>query len=110
VFVSPLARPNRMVLTAARPDRSSFGCGDNDRYPYFDACMLQTLPSAGDLSALGREVQACVAAMEKSTGMTPPSEPQFFVGAQLKPLLPFYPLARAGPAPAQELSSARRTP
>ena len=110
VFVSPLSRPDRMVLTAARPDRSSFGCGDGDRYPYFDACMLETLPTAGDLNVLGHQVQACVAAKEKATGMSPPSEPQLFVGAQLKPLLPFYPLARAGPGPAQELSPARRTP
>jgi hypothetical protein len=109
VFVPPLSRPDRMVLTAARPDRSSFGCGESDRYPYFDACMVETLPKAGDLSALGHEVQACVAAKEKATGMAPPSEPQMFVGSQLKPLLPFYPLARAGPSPA-ELSQNRRTP
>ena len=109
VFVPPLSRPDRMVLTAARPDRSSFGCGESDRYPYFDACMLETLPKAGDLGALGREVLACVAAKEKATGMAPPSEPQMFVGSQLKPLLPFYPLAHAGPL-ASEPSSGHRTP
>ncbi len=27
IFVPPLAAPNRMILTAARPDRTSFGCG-----------------------------------------------------------------------------------
>jgi hypothetical protein len=109
VFVPPLSRPDRMVLTAARPDRSSFGCGESDRYPYFDACMLETLPKAGDLAMLGREVQACVAGKEKSTGMSPPSEPQMFVGSQLKPLLPFYPLAHSAPL-ASELSPGRRTP
>ena len=30
-----------MVLTAARPDRTSFGCGEADKYPYFDDCFLQ---------------------------------------------------------------------
>jgi hypothetical protein len=108
VFVPPLSRPDRMVLTAARPDRSSFGCGESDRYPYFDACMLETLGKATDLNLLGRGVQACVAEKEVATGMTPPSEPQMFVGSQLKPLLPFYPLAPA--AVAAELSSTRRTP
>jgi hypothetical protein len=92
VFVPPLSRPDRMVLTAARPDRSSFGCGESDRYPYFDACMLETLPHAGDFAALGRNVQICVASKEKATGMAPPSEPQFFLGSQLRPLVPFYPL------------------
>ena len=102
VFVAPLARPNRMVLTAARPDRSSFGCGSSDRYPYFDACVIQTMPQATDFADLGRRVQACVADREKATGMTPPSEPQLFIGSELKPLIAFYPfdhVAAAGRTP-----------
>ncbi len=75
-------------LTAARPDRSSFGCSESDKYPYFDACMLQVLPQAHDFVALGPAVQDCVARREVETGMSPPSEPQFFVGAQLRPILP----------------------
>jgi hypothetical protein len=93
VFVRPLAQPNRMVLTAARPDRSSFGCGEADKYPYFDQCVLESLPSAGDFAVLGTAVQACVARREVKEGMKPPSEPQLFIGAQLKPLLPLYSLA-----------------
>lgn len=109
VFVPPLSRPDRMVLTAARPDRTSFGCGQSDRYPYFDACMVQTLPKAADFMALGREVQACVADKEKQTGMAPPSEPQMFVGSELKPLVPFYPLAHVA-AGGSELSRAAGAP
>ncbi len=109
VFVQPLARPDRMVLTAARPDRSSFGCGSSDRYPYFDACVIQTLPSASDFADLGRKVQVCVADREKATGMTPPSEPQMFVGPGLKPLIAFYPFSHEAPPP-PELSKAGRTP
>jgi hypothetical protein len=88
VFVPALADNNREILTAARPDRSSFGCSESDKYPYFDACMLQVLPSAHDFIALGPAVQTCVARREIETGMAPPSEPQFFVGAQLRPILP----------------------
>ena len=109
VFVPPLSRPNRMVLTAARPDRASFGCGQTDRYPYFDACMIETLPASADFVDLARRVQGCVAAREKATGMAPPSEPQLFVGAELKPVIAFYPFTHAaagGPA----LSPAPRTP
>ena len=95
VFIPPLSRTDRMVLTAARPDRTSFGCGTEDRYPYFDACMLDTAPSAPDFAALGRAVQSCVAAKEVATHMAPPSEPQLFIGARLRPLVPFYPLAHA---------------
>ena len=99
VFVPPLSRPDRMVLTAARPDRSSFGCGESDRYPYFDTCMLQTLPKARDFLDLGRQVQRCVADKEVATGMSPPSEPQLFVGSELKPVAPLYPFPRIPPSP-----------
>jgi hypothetical protein len=90
VFVPPLATANRMVLTAARPDRSSFGCGEADKYPYFDDCFLQSMAAAKDFPTLARAVQACVAAREVKEGMKPPSEPQLWVGPQLRPLLPLY--------------------
>ena len=95
VFVPALSGPNRMVLTAARPDRSSFGCGEADKYPYFDQCVLESLPGGGDFAALAATVRACVATREKKEGMKPPSEPQLYIGTQLRPLLPFYPLAVA---------------
>jgi hypothetical protein len=95
VFVPVLAAPNRMVLTAARPDRSSFGCGEADKYPYFDQCVLESMPGVGDFAALGATVQGCVARREIKEGMKPPSEPQLFIGAQLRPLLPLLTLASA---------------
>src|ERR1700761_1049173 len=61
VFVPALAGPNREILTAARPDRSSFGCSESDKYPYFDTCMLKVLPTVHDFVALGSAVQGCVA-------------------------------------------------
>jgi hypothetical protein len=95
VFVPTLARPNRMVLTAARPDRSSFGCGEADKYPYFDDCFLQSMTGAHDFPGLGRAVQACVAAREVETGAKPASEPQLFVGGALKPILPLLAFSKA---------------
>jgi len=97
VFVPALAGPNRMVLTAARPDRSSFGCGEADKYPYFDQCVLESLPQSSDFAALGRTVQGCVAARETKEGMKPPSEPQLYIGAGIKPLLPLLALNTGGP-------------
>lgn len=92
IFVPELAAPNRMVLTAARADRTSFGCGESDRYPYFDDCFLRAFPAAHDFRALAGAVQACVARREQETGMSPPSEPQLSIGAALRPLLPLYAL------------------
>lgn len=90
VFVPALADANRMIMTAARPDRSSFGCSESDKYPFFDTCFLKVLPSVHDFTALGPAVQACVAQREQETGSAPPSEPQVSVGASLRPILPLY--------------------
>ena len=92
VFVPALAGANRMVLTAARPDRSSFGCGEADHYPYFDDCFLKSFGQAHDFAVLGRMIQACVAAREIETHMSPPSEPQLWIGPALAPLVPLYAL------------------
>jgi hypothetical protein len=88
VFIPSLGRPERLVLTAARPDRTSFGCGQNDRMPYYDACVLQALPTAPDFLALAVETARCVAAMERAAGLRPPSEPQIFVGQEMRATLP----------------------
>lgn len=80
VFVPVLAAPNRMILTAARPDRSSFGCGEQDTYTFFDTCVLAQLPLASSFPELGRKAKACVAAREKAMGYGPPSDPQLSVG------------------------------
>ncbi|NQE60496.1 C13 family peptidase [Caulobacter sp. RHG1] len=94
VFIAPLQKNNRLILTAARPDRASFGCGESDKYPYFDDCFLSSAPQAKDFAALGAGVQACVARKEKETGAEPASEPQVWVGAALRPMLPLYAFPR----------------
>ncbi|HTI66005.1 MAG TPA: C13 family peptidase [Caulobacteraceae bacterium] len=90
VFVKPVSDVNRAVFTAARPDRTSFGCGESDRYPYYDDCILSSFPKVGDFQALATTTKDCVAAKEVATGMKPPSEPQISVGAGLRPMLPLY--------------------
>lgn len=90
VFIPPLQKPDRLILTAARPDRASFGCGESDKYPFFDDCFLSAAPNARDFTALGAGVQACVARREKETGAEPASEPQIWVGPALRPMLPLY--------------------
>jgi hypothetical protein len=90
VFVPALAAPDRLIMTAARRDRSSFGCGEADRYPFFDACVLEALPTVSDFLALARRARACVARRERQEHMTPPSDPQIVVGSRF-PNLPFAP-------------------
>ena len=90
IFVRPLAAPNRMVLTAARPDRTSFGCGETDKYPYFDECFLNTIVRSRHFQALAAATRECVRQRELAEKVSPPSEPQVFVGADLLPVLPLY--------------------
>jgi hypothetical protein len=94
IFVPTVYGANRMVMSAARPDRTSFGCGEADRYTFFDTCMLQSLPNAHDFTALADAVRACVAAREHALGAEPPSEPQLAIGPLLRPMLPLYSFQR----------------
>ncbi|MDP2764933.1 MAG: C13 family peptidase [Brevundimonas sp.] len=88
IFVNALAAPNRMVLTAASRERTSFGCGADETYPWFDGCVIETLPTATDFLALAAGTRACVARKETERGVSPASEPQMFVGAEMQLRLP----------------------
>lgn len=87
-FVNALAAPNRMVLTAASRERTSFGCGAEETYPWFDGCVIESLPTASDFLALAAGTRACVARKEQAAGIALPSEPQLFVGAEMQLRLP----------------------
>lgn len=93
VYVRTLAKPNRMVLTAARPDRTSFGCGQDNKYPYFDDCFLSSMGGARDFAGLGGAVRECVRVREITEKMSPPSEPQLWIGGTLRPMLPLFAFA-----------------
>ena len=92
IFVPALEGPRRIVFTAARSDRTSFGCGEEDRYTFFDACVLGEIGKAASFPALAERVRACVAAREAEMNAEyrkaheepdPPSEPQFVMDPQL---------------------------
>lgn len=84
IFVESLKGPNRVILTAASRDRSSFGCGAGEQYPWFDACVLQSLPTAQHVLALASATRACVEAREQAVSVPQPSEPQLFVGSMMQ--------------------------
>ncbi|MBV9045149.1 MAG: peptidase C13 [Alphaproteobacteria bacterium] len=87
VFVRELSGPNRFVMTAARPDRTSFGCGDNDRYTFFDACWLGSIGGSGDFGTLANSIRACVTRKEQEI-QAYPSEPQVSVGPTMAAAIP----------------------
>lgn len=80
-FVAPLKGENRVIMTASRPDRTSFGCGELNQYTFFDDCFLRAMDISGDFPGLGVGVQECVRVREQQMKATPASEPQVNVGS-----------------------------
>jgi hypothetical protein len=75
-----MAKPNRIVLTAARNDRPSFGCQVHRVYNFFDECLLSALPKSATWRAVANGSRECVRRMERALGEQP-SEPQAYFGA-----------------------------
>ena len=75
-----MAKPNRIVLTAARNDRPSFGCQVHRVYNFFDECLLGALPKSATWRTVADGSRQCVRRMERALGEQP-SEPQAYFGA-----------------------------
>lgn len=111
-FVPPLQGEGTLVITAARSDRSSFGCGNDSAATYFGrAWLVDALNRTADPIAAFRQAHAEVARWEQQDRLTP-SEPQISIGKGIAdqlarwrrgdpvgPPVPFRPDA-AGEAPA----------
>ena len=75
----PMTRANRVILTAARADRASFGCGAGYTYTVYDRCLLRAMGKAGDWRGVYADVKTCVEDEEHASHFTP-SEPQAYFG------------------------------
>jgi hypothetical protein len=80
-----MAAPNRIILTAARADRPSFGCEAERTYTVYDACLLGALPHATTWRAIHTEIRQCVEERERQLGADP-SHPQASFGAAVRNL------------------------
>ena len=85
-LTSAMRKPNRVILTAAAADRTSFGCGAGDRYTYYDQCLLQQFDNAATWRDLALATRSCVENLERRMGVRKSSQPQMFVGAQVESL------------------------
>jgi hypothetical protein len=74
-----MAKPNRIILTASRRDRPSFGCQVERSYTFYDGCLLGALPKAATWKGVFAATKSCVAAEERALGERP-SEPQAYFG------------------------------
>lgn len=79
-FIPPLKNPDTMIITAARADRSSFGCGEQSELTWFGhAFLVNALNKTDDLRQAFKLASAQVAAWEKRDNYEP-SEPQISAG------------------------------
>ena len=76
------------IAKAARRDRTSFGCGADETYPWFDGCVIESLPASTDFLDLAARARACVSRKETAAEVDLPSEPQLFVGSEIQLRLP----------------------
>lgn len=80
VFVPFLASPDSAVLTAARADRTSFGCRAENDWTFFgDALINNALRKPQSLSAAAAEARDAIAVWERASRVTP-SQPQTSIG------------------------------
>ena len=103
-FVPKLQGPGSLVLTSARTDRTSFGCGADSDITYFGhAWLVDGLNATPDFVAAFRKATGEIADWEKKDAVTP-SEPQIAIGqgiedklaawrktARIGPVVPFEP-------------------
>jgi len=87
VFARALADPRTLVITAAAPDRPSFGCEDGATWTYFgDAFFNQALRGARTLDDAFCRARDIVTKRERREGFDP-SEPQMAGGSEVLKLL-----------------------
>jgi len=82
-FIPPLRDSGTMVITAARSDRSSFGCGEQSQLTWFGhAFLVDALNRNADFKQAFDDARAEVAQWEKRDRYTP-SEPQISAGSAI---------------------------
>lgn len=82
-FIAPLMDDDTIVLTAAQHNRTSFGCQPENEWTYFgDALFNQNLRNGGGLLPAFDRAKALVSQWESERNLTPPSNPQKYVGAR----------------------------
>jgi len=87
-FIGPLADDNTIVLTAAAQDRTSFGCLPQRDWTFFgDALFNHGVRNGQPLITAFDEAKTLIERWEREQNLTPPSNPQKYVGVRALELL-----------------------
>lgn len=83
-FIPELQDEHTMIITAAQADRTSFGCGFRSDGTYFgEAFFEQGLAKAESFPAAFERAKQRIAERETEERMSPPSNPQIFIGSAM---------------------------
>lgn len=82
-LIKELRAPNRIIMTAAAADRPSFGCQPKASNTWFIESFNTALAQGKTWAEVFALTKSIVTAKERAEGM-PPSNPQVFVGADMK--------------------------
>lgn len=84
-FIDALRSPSTIVIAAAAPDRTSFGCSSERDVTYFgEAFYRDALPGAASLRDAFSQAQSAIAQRERAEGRSTGSEPRAFFGTDLE--------------------------
>ena len=87
-FIAPLADDNTIVLTAAAPDRTSFGCQPEREWTFFgDAYFNHAVRGGASLLPAFDSARVLITQWEREHNLTPPSNPQKWIGAHAAEML-----------------------
>lgn len=83
-FIEPLAGPETLIMTAARHDRPSFGCGVQSEITWFgEALLAEALNETTDLVDAFERARRAIRARERAAEEKP-SRPQIAVGERIE--------------------------
>jgi len=87
-FIAPLATDSTIVMTAAAPDRSSFGCQPQNNWTFFgDAYFNRSVREGDDMIEAFDDAKRLITQWEREQNLSPPSNPQIFVGQRAAAML-----------------------
>jgi hypothetical protein len=108
-FIPALREPHTLIITAARSDRTSFGCGSDSQITWFGRAFLtEALNQTTDFHDAFLRARQTIAGWEKREKETP-SEPQYWAGPLIQQKLDAWraTLASAPPVPFAPAAIAR---
>lgn len=87
-FIGPLMSDSTIIMTAAAPDRSSFGCQPQNNWTFFgDAYFNRSVRENGDMIGSFDRAKRLIAQWEREQNLSPPSNPQISIGQRAATML-----------------------